>query len=242
MEAPEPKTLFVIISFLALFGILVGTIPSDFVFSTEEYREISVPDYFEAIDITQYAQTYQHNITHPTYAKLWGKSEFGHDMRFADDWVDLYRLTNTHGYTFLGIWTGGHYQEWVNKEGVNRGEYLSLSELEEDWGIGTQSDKGEYTLQCKHFHMDAWFAYNTTTYSSIKDAWDNDELKCLFGIEWDEMGTGLDAWNLIRMILFWQLPDINLVLNVIISIPLWIGISWMIFAFVLAVIKSLPFT
>ncbi len=101
----------------------------------------------------------------------------------------------------------------------------------------------EFLVDCQHVELRAWIAYNRTTYDNCSHAWDNDALTVLWGIEWDEIGTGLNAWNLVTALLFFQLPPgVPHPLNFIIALPIWIIEAVLIAQLVLAFISVLPFT
>lgn len=243
MEAPPAKNLLVIVTLLSTFAILVSIMPAGFVLgSNPDYRKVDVPSYFEAIDISTYADTYVFNITDDVFYKEWGKTEFGHDMFFRayrpPTWYE-YWFANWHCHPFLFFYGwGAHKMEWINQNGISRGYTIHDTDISQDMTNGT----AQYTVKCSHFEMMAWIGYDTAVYSSLTDAWDNDELCFMFAIDWDEKGTGMNAWNLISMLLFFQLPNIHWTINALIAIPMWLMIGYCIFAFVMAVIKSLPFT
>jgi len=44
------------------------------------------------------------------------------------------------------------------------------------------------------------------------------------------------------MVLTAQMPDVHPIFNYMIAIPIWVAIIWLAFAFIIAVVKSLPFT
>ena len=58
MEMPPLRTFLFLITFLGVFGILVGTMPSGFVEASEEYREQEIPtEEFRVRDLEAYAST-----------------------------------------------------------------------------------------------------------------------------------------------------------------------------------------
>lgn len=254
MEYPPLSHFLVILVLLSTFTLLVLTIPYDFYVLAKEYRQQDIPEYFEALDLSMYANTYVINITDDDYEEHWGPDETGHHMKFSA-WTDIpgywgfgsgHVMINEHYYKFW-IWnTGYHRQEWITKNGISRG--LSLQDEDIDLDFNKDTDIAEYSVKCKHFEMNAWIHYDSETFSCSKDAWDNYDsepfngISILFAIDFDEMGTGMNAWNMIGMILFFQMPQVHLILNLLIAIPLWVCIAWLTFAFIIAVIKSLPFT
>lgn len=243
METPPLKTFLLLISFLGFFAILIGTIPSGFMVTTEEYREQTVPDYFEAIDLQFFAETWSYTLN------ATGGTEGGAGWYFIDidignrDFDMWYKKANqtplqlyfVHRYTWI-IFPVSHKMQWLNYQGATRGTELEGTELDSD--VSNPS----YTAKCDHFHVKVFFAYNDTLYSVPTEAWNNNNLHMLVGIDFDQQETGMNAWNLIGMILFFQMPNVHPILNMLIAIPVWVCIAWLTFAFIIAVVKSLPFT
>ncbi|MDH7607708.1 MAG: hypothetical protein QHH12_08165 [Candidatus Bathyarchaeota archaeon] len=236
-DISEIRGLVVVGTFLSCLFLLIAFMPQEFFVTAGEERKVEVPKYFESSDLTHWNFTYVMNITFDPYGDFehfWGKREFGHDMLFrANKHIDL--IWNDHGYTFLGIWTGGHKQDWINNVGVNRGDTLSISEIEADWNH--EENLARYTVRCQHFYMRADFAY-PAQYSSVSEAFEAEDLHVMFGINWDQRGTSWDAWSLVAAILFFRMPEINPYINAIIAIPIWIAVAYISFILVLRAIGA----
>lgn len=245
MEAPPIKTLLVVLCMLGIFGILVGTIPSEFITEAQEYRAQDIPSEFDLVDTLQFANTYNFTNDYPT--KIFSKDFGGYSLRWTSlygAWDGYFQVAFVHydwEFPIFGWLMGSHYVEWMGrKTGLNHGTKLGSNDVELEWNDETNSS--DFTAKCRHFNMYVFWSYNLTAYATMEDAYLDDNLYVLWAIEWDELGTGLNAFNLISMILFFQLPDIHPILNMIIALPLWVCIGWLTFAFIMAVIKSLPFT
>jgi len=242
MEAPPLKNLIFAITFFSSFALLVAFMPSEFLEGDPQYRYASTPDYFEAIDVQDFAQTFTQNITSSPYQDYWGLDEgFGHNFYFHAVWYPATSeglMQNRHYFLFWGIGHGHHQMNWIGSDGYDYGGVLTDAEAENNYEDGAS----EFTLQCSHVNMHTWVVYDTTSYSSIAEAWEANDLSVVFAIDFEELGTGMNAWNLIGALLFFQLPDVHPTINAFIAIPLWCLIGYCIFAFILAVIKSLPFT
>jgi len=246
METPPLRTFLFLITFLAVFGMLVMTIPSGFLVVTDEYREQSIPtEEFKVKDLEAYAETLiiTMNETGGKEAPLfkYGVSIDigGHDCEL------LYTQANKtplevifyHKYTIWWFIPWSHKLEWENRISVDRGDLLSVSELQSDY-----ADNLPYDLSCSHLSLDVSFNYDEETYSSVEDAWNHHGLSFFIGIEFDQIATGLNAWDLIGMVLFFKMPNVHPLLNYIIAVPIWASIAWLAFALIIAVIKSLPLT
>ena len=252
METPPLRTFLFLITFLAVFGLLVATIPSGFMEASEEYREQDIPtEEFRVTDLEAYSETWIYCMNETGgdliqgYLYVVDVDIGGHDCDFEytkANYSNPY-IQMRHFYAVWWIFTDCCYMKWIDANGVDRTtkvgvtNRLTLADLE-----ACYQDAQPFLVKCKHFQQDVFFAYNETTYSSVADAWNHHGLHVLIGIEFDEMATGLNAWDLIGMVMFFKMPDVHPVFNYIIAVPIWVCIAWLAFAFIIAVIKSLPFT
>jgi len=146
-----------------------------------------------------------------------------------------------HKYTIYWFIPTAHTLEWYNSRGVHRSDNslkaLYATDLQTDY-----TNNQPYRPECTHFPLTAYFGYTETAYSNVTDAWNHHALSILLGIDFADQATGMNAWNLIGMLLFFQMPNVHPILNILIAIPVWVCIVWLTFAFIIAVVKSLPFT
>lgn len=218
-DISELRGIVVVGTFLTVAILLIAWIPTEFYVSSETYLQVEPPSVFDAIDIVQYAET--HNFTlYDGFAESWGKADFGHDMRIVAS--ATYGIYNTHFWGFA-LWNF-HQMDWINRDGINRNQFLSLAEIEADFDSDTNTS--EYKVECDHFYMYAWFSYNTTTYSGFTDAFNNNEGLVLFAIDFDQVGTTWNAWSLVSGLLLFDLPNINFYMTALLSVPLWLAIAY----------------
>ena len=147
METPPLRTFLFLITFLAVFGMLVMTIPSGFLVVTDEYREQEIPtEEFQVKDLEAYASTLLITMNE-TGGKDYVLLGFDTDMYYVD--VDIgghacafiYTKANQtplniffyHSYTVWWIFPTWHRLEWKNRISISRGDYLTASELESDY-------------------------------------------------------------------------------------------------------------
>jgi len=95
-----------------------------------------------------------------------------------------------------------------------------------------------YVAKTEDFQCRAYFGFNDTKYSSPTEAWDNYELDILIGMKFDQVNTSINAWSLISMLLFFQLPEVHWIINALIAIPIWITVAYLIYVLI---IKIIPF-
>lgn len=245
-DISEMRGLIVVGTFLGSLIFLVNLIPSQFLVSSYEGRTISVPEYFEAMELQSFVDTI--NITLDDsggqvyipvimqYAYVYDFELGGHNLELWDhDYASPKHLHVNHYWYWWIFPTAHHQMEWLNKEGFSRGEHLDADELDNDYEETTI----RYTIKCEHFQAYVFFGFNETTYSQPSDAWDNNELKLLFGIEFDQVNTSINAWGLIAMLLFFGLPNVHWIIDVLIHIPIWIAEAYLAFILILRTIGAI---
>jgi len=138
-----------------------------------------------------------------------------------------------------GILWLGHTDSvnFVSDTGADRGATLSLAEINEDSNDGT----AEYVIThvISGEAAGGFIAYwNTTTYDNSSHAWDNDELYLLHGIGLESTATA-DIGALIISLLLLQLPDVPVLINLFIVVPIWACIIFVIWFIVKEMIPFL---
>lgn len=234
----EFKVFIFCITFLGVFAIFVG-VGQPF-FTAYERRQYDVPEYEDYEGIYHYA-----DLTNQTLSGT-QTLEFtlgGWNVRLGFHIGD-YEI-NIGTYSAWAVFTWGYNgMDWlyVNNTIVNTGYLEEQSLYTEDidavyaeYGSSNQSkfySENSDTL----FHV--FFLWNTTTYIDSADAWDNDDLHIIVAINYDDVNTSFNVWNLIGGLFFWQLPHVHIILNVILSIPLWGAVGYLVTIFIL---KIIPF-
>lgn len=251
VDTPPARTFIVVVTFLGIYATLVTMfIASGIVSASLEVRQPTYnDDQWGLEELEQIATTHMINcsVGGGYYQEDWGIDEgFGHNFLFKSNVVGgEVQIQNQHYYLFLVFPHGHHGMDWVAKvNGTNYGEFLVQSEFDQVSVTDdeTNTTSAAYTVKCDHVTMHAVMGFNYTLWNNATEAFENDDLHIEFGIEWDELGTGLNAWNIITSILFFQAPDINFYLNAILAVPLWAAIGWLAYAFIMAAISVLPFT
>lgn len=243
----ELRPLIVIVSFLGLFALFIAMIPTEFYAGSYEGRELEVPDYFESSEMQYFADTWNWQMNETGgYSLL----EMYHiDVDHNDDGLIgnhqiqmVYSEANRthHNIEFVHV-----YYQWVifpadhnmifKYKGSDRGTVLTDTDLDADMG---SDGEATYQISCDHLAFYTSLGYNTTIYNNATHAWDHHGIYVFAGIDFDQVNTGLNAWNIIGMILFFQMPDVHPAINAIIAVPLWIAIAYL--AYVL-ILKAIPF-
>ena len=239
MAGGEIKVFITVVTFLGVFALLVSMIPGQFAVQSKSYRQISVPEYFEAINVQSFVET--KNLTVPAY------DEYGLDCGVGGWELKIYPyyspLMNTYDLVLRHIdrwWIfayGWHDLRWRSKvTGIDLGYTLDKDELLQYYD--DERKVAEFIASCEHTTVYVAFAYNTTKYDNIVDAWANSELWMLIGIGFDQVNTSTNTWNVIGKLLFFQAPDVHPAINALIAIPIWAAIAITIYILIL---KAIPF-
>lgn len=248
-DISELRGLVFCVSFLGLLVLLYLWMPAQ-LFTSEEYRDVEVPDIFEGIDVYSFADTdtFTMNETggfdpplessYYVYELDDGDGYFGgHDIDFwyKDANESDHFVKNQHLYSvFLIILV--HDMNFYDHNGVNLGTLLNVSDIEDN---SLDNYTSRFNVKCEHLSYTAIFAYNATLYGNFTHAWDYHGLNVFCGISFDQVSTSYNAFDLIGKLLFWQLPEVETHVNAIISLPIWASICYLVYIFILRTIGAI---
>lgn len=236
-DLSELRGLITIGSFIGVFVLLFGLTPPQLLVADYEGRTITTPEYWEVVDIQSFAETWSY-IMNETGGETTGNWLYRVGVDIGNHNFDLfYRQANQsnlllyleHYFSEWVILPYWHKLDWINGEGFSHGEYLESSELDSDWA----NDKAVYKAECNHFFIRVFFWFNETLYSSPTEAWNHHGLNIMVGIDFDQVSTSYNAFSLIAMLLFFQLPQVHWIINALIAIPIWLCIAYLAFIFIL---------
>jgi len=238
-DISEIRTLIVVVSFLSCMVLLLLWLPaSDFAESIIEARQYSSPEDFDISDIMAYNQTYSitfnYTMDSPYHIDA-DDSGIGHDLWLQ---LDKYWISLDHFWYWFSIPVGFHDMEWYDttREKISYQEaYMEKLDIEtlDDYIYGST-----FWMECKHLQLKIVFSYNTTTYSSHLEAFDAEALAMSCGVEWEIEKTTYNAWDLIGMLLIFNMPDVHPAINALMKIPLWTCIAYLCYVLI---IKVIPF-
>lgn len=209
------------VTFIIVFAALLSTVPIDF------QGQADYPDMVVPIDPSL--------LTGFSTSANWSKSAISEVGVYLYDlggnsWV----FHSYAGYIFdLGakvliggvLWLGQVDScKFISSEGLNRGGYLNIEEIIEDAVDGSV----RYNLQSigSGNSMGGFIVYwNTTTYENPIDAYNADELHFLHGIGFGESATA-NVGALLVSLLFLQIPNVPFLINVLIAVPIWASIVY----------------
>lgn len=240
-DISELRGLIFVVTFMGIFVFLAILIPTEF-FTFNPERQVETPDHFEAIDIQFFSETENFTVVHSTYFYNHQFSLGGWNIAFRS-WQSYALVPVAHicsyGYRswWIFAWDFRAY-DWFDENGVNYGDELTFAELDSIWN--KQEEKQNETItfitKLEHCQVMVYFGWNTTAYSKPSDALNNNEMDVLYAIGMDQINTSVNAWNIVGMLLFFQIPDVHWIINVLINIPMWIVIAYLTYVLVIKVI------
>ena len=228
----EMKAFVIAASFIIIFSGLLVTLPTDFLGdgATPEIPVIPVnPNLL--VDFTETATYTQTNFT-------LGVCEYD----LGDySWLAGVGLTTEFSLAakeyFLGFWLGGlRYCTFISEDGTDRGTTLSLTEIASD------AEDGEVRYNMI-FQDDGNSAggfviyWNSTLYSNPADAWTNNVLYLTHGVGFTT--NALNIGSLLLGLLFFQLPEVPFLINLLLATALWACIGYLVWWFIISMIPFL---
>lgn len=205
------------VSFIIIFSVLVASVPTGLLGPGE------TPDMVTALDpsiITGFSES--ETYSRPNFTVY----SYTYDLG-GRTWVclsnDAAMMLYAKVLLFGWLWLGGVEQvKFTSLEGTDRGEELLFTE------ITTDAEEGiaQYSLQYVDSGSSAggFVTYwNDTAYSDPADAWTNDTLYALHGVGVEETANA-DIGSLLISLLLLQLPEVPVLINVLLVVPIWASI------------------
>lgn len=206
--------------FIVIFSVLVATIPIGLQGQGAEPDMLSpinpslVSGFSDSEDFIRSnftGSTYEYELNSKTWLWITDDASF-----------EMYEKILVAGFLWLG---GLEACKFVSDEGTDRGTTLTLAEIDTDDTNGTALYSIYYNAnQAKAGDLICY--WNTTLYASSTDAWLADGLYMLHGIGIDTTAVA-DVGSLLISLLFLQLPDVPLLLNILLATPIWASIIYL---------------
>ena len=233
MATSEMRGFVFAVIFIVAFGTILSSIPAGFQ-GTEASPDTVVP--LDPALITGFAETTSYQKANFTA----GSYEYPESGDFGGfDWIcvtDDSSFSLARKIKFLGFFWFGQLDgcEFVAPDGTNRGTTLTFTE------IATDAEDGAV-----RYSMDLIFSgdsagsfviyWNITAYPAIADAWTADELYLLHGLGLDDLATN-NIGALIVSFLFFHLPDVPILVNLFLALPIWAGIAYILWFLITSMI------
>lgn len=211
--------------FIILFAALLSSIPAGLQ-GQEETPETVIP--INPSLVSGFSETETWN------SSQYVSYQYSYDDFSGRDWIssDLGASISLGAKVyFLFLWFGKMDDcRFTSSDGTERGTSLSFTEIDADADEGAVS----YSLLLTTSGDSAGSLvvyWNSTEYTDSSDAWDAGELFLLHGVGIETTATA-DIGALLIALLFLQLPDVPVLVNLFIAVPPWaaiIFILWFIF-------------
>ena len=247
--ATELKPLVVIITFLAVFGLITVSMPIELTV-TPTSGHYTGPNYPEGIfDVSNFV-TYGHtsdaiNMTGTFTMEPEGFSFlfvvlgsrdydciavvrmdsyiFGliHILREAGKWYNTNNTLLSESRAWPSLWGKYYFGSGA------KGDSISKEILDSEYYNGSIPIKFHVVFETQQ-SIDVMFSFNTTKYETPSLAWSQDELYMVVAAGFGGSAGG-DIFTLIGQLLFFQAPNMHPLLNAFIAIPIWSGIAYLIY-------------
>jgi len=191
---------------LVAFAGIISLIPAEFANATDYPNPAEkVPESWNGIQIGGYNFTESWNITMTNDDVSYYFDIGGRNLRFSTNTL-LYKPSHIrlfHRYGFGLLWEEA--MDWYNTDNENLGSTIYTTNLDE-----TYEEYGnlEFEVIClglgsgsSYFKVISLLSFNTTTYDTPYDAWYNDDLDILIGINAENTNYQKDIWYLISNLL-----------------------------------------
>lgn len=218
----EQRGFVFAVTFIIIFGVLIATIPAGLQ-GPEETLDMVIPVEPSIISGFSISEGYNKSDFSPVGAFLEYEYELGGRTWICDlvGGVDFYLAAKIlfGGWLWLGTTDSCKF---ISPNGEDRGQGLGFTEIAEDATdgtvryavryIGAGTSAGGFVLY-----------WNTTTYSTPAYAWGNSSLFIIHGQGIEETATA-DIGSLLISLLLLQLPDVPLLINILLVVPIWASI------------------
>lgn len=226
--ATEYRGFVFALSFIIIFSTLLISIPTGLqgTGSTPDNLVPLDPNLISGFSESQNWTPSDHVEQTPLYPNYY---DYEYDLGVNTFVAENYANTTFSLYAkilFLDIFWFGQYDACIfSFEGSTRGTDLTFTEIQADQDEGVV----RYSLMFETAGVSAGsfiFYWNYTLYPSFTDAFTNNSVDMIHGIGFAESATA-DVGALIVGLLFLQLPDVPILVNVMLATPLWASIVYL---------------
>lgn len=230
-----------VITFLALWILLMTLMPSSFYVMSKQYSDYEVPDYFTQEDIQTIKHFQDANVTRGDTIVL----DFNPDANFKFDvvWATAYdSITFRHWTWELGPFYDAHAMEVDNADYILGDWWISKSLALANWD-GSLNASTFYPVRCPDITVKVWFTDPNQTRNNLSTAWDEGKVTVAMGFGFDDYETKLSAWDIVGRLLTFQSPEIfgltgaaATVINLVITLPFYVCVAYLIYRLILLAI------
>jgi len=242
-----PKATIFVFTFLALYVILIATMPAEFFYpftasgSTYDYSFLS----FDDIKNIRFLETV--NITRPALFLNDEWFDFTAEINFKMrvTWESTNRIWFEHmTWEFLGFQQFDQMK--IMEYNVIYGSAQHFILLKEHVIANWDSEYNASILtpvQCDHVSTKVWVMDTNTSRNDIEQAWDDGALTISMGFGFSDYETKMSAIDILGRLLLFQAPtifgltgDMATIINVILTVPFYAMVGTLIFLVAMMII------
>lgn len=222
-NAGEMRGFVFAVIFIIIFGTLIASIPVGLQGPAETVDIVTPIDPQILTGFAETEQWFEGNYTPAFPFDFYDYTLGGIDYRSHKD--DSTSINLGAKVLFFVFWFGAiDYCEFESEAGTDRGITLEFSEIDLDDDEGTA--QYSLTFQDSGNTAGTFIAHwNITEHSTFTDAWNADEAYLLHGIGIESTAT-TNIGSLIVSLLFLQLPNVPVLINIFIVVPIWAAIIY----------------
>jgi hypothetical protein len=244
----EISIILVLFTFIGTFVTLVSLNPFG---ASSTMSGVNTPTYYASADIILYNSTvYSVNFTkayeeYPYIGKGFWFAEIYLTPGVGANRINIYACNSTNWrgyepqfYAYLVYSDApGDFDplNWVY-DGDSYGNVLYDSTLDD---IGYNTGNLTFDLTLNQFARTIIFNWNATAYPYPSDACDADSMTLIYGATWDQLQTKINAWTIFAQIVTFQYPDIFWAINLLLAVPFWVCVGYLIMVIVRSLIPLL---
>lgn len=228
--------------FMSSFVMLIGLLPSEFTYTYKDYEQVynGTARDLRASKITAWSQSENFTISHPQSIK---RVYTEHDVRFAFSTVvgqKVFSIYHVEWYIpFTDVPVRGHFLETEPYQHI----YVTKERLFQSAFYDSLEDTSQIEFACEHITISVIFQ-SPSENLTLAEAWDNGQLHLALNYEVDFTKMGSSVWTILASILTFQVIStgvllIDIVLNTLISLPLYLSISYILYRVVTGLIPTL---
>lgn len=238
MASSEQYGFVFAVTFILIFSVLLSSVPADFQGQGKTGEPVITP--IDPSMLTDFAESEPFDTTDfVPWIDIVEIYEYTLPVVGGREWIAGTNGTvfdlNAKRY-FLGIVFLGQLDpmRFITLDGTDSSYTITLDEIDVEAVDGTArfdlisgitgDTGGQYIVY-----------WNTTTYTDSEDAWDNNELYFLHGVGFS---AEIDVVNLLLRLLFLQLPEVPFLINLLLIVPLWASIIYILW---FLIINMIPF-
>lgn len=220
-DISEMRGLIVLFTIVALTISLIVLIPAQFFTPEDSINEPYSPD-ADVLDLIAWNSTYVLNMTYGAGFQYYDFELNGYNFVVttfeynSDDWLAV----STYAKWWVFEWDRQDFT-WYNS-GVKYSEEIAPTltyQAINDTKIS--NDTFTFSLKNKYTSTSVTCVWNSSAYASFDAAYEDDAASLVFNVDWNDRNTGMNALQLVGMVLTGSLPNMDPALSVVFAMISW---------------------